>query len=167
MHINRRRYGRGSTAIADNYLFIKYQAAENIRITQLLFPLALARFAVSTLSASLIIIATIVGRATHNLDTGERPVPTSPTNLTSSVHLLGQCFDLVIASYVVIFPQLAFHGHNSLWRELQRIVICLRRNPVSDDPTANIRGINGKQLVLGAEAEFEHHFSTLRAQWNA
>lgn len=87
--------------------------------------------------------------------------------LVPLVHMLGQCFDVVIAAYTVIFPQLAFYGQNGLFRELKKIFsIWSNSTRTHSDTIRDVCDINGNQIAIRIDSEFEYHFASLQTQWN-
>ncbi|KAI1703542.1 serpentine type 7TM GPCR receptor class ab chemoreceptor domain-containing protein [Ditylenchus destructor] len=154
LRINRRRYDENRKQ-SGNYLSNRYQTAENIRSTRLLYPLMTAKVIVSLASAGLLLTAGLVLAISKD---------TAKTIRTASI--LGQSFDLLIATYTVIFPQLAFYGHHSLLSK--KSILCIRRKAVQDVKSAaqNIRRVDGKPLLNDIKHEFDDHFAALEAQWN-
>ncbi|KAI1698327.1 serpentine type 7TM GPCR receptor class ab chemoreceptor domain-containing protein [Ditylenchus destructor] len=156
LRINRRKYDENRKE-SGNYLSNRYQTAENIRSTRLLYPLMTAKVIVSLASAGLLLTAGLV-----------LAVSKDTVAKTQTASILGQSFDLLIATYTVIFPQLAFYGQRSLLWASKKSILCVRRKAVQDVKSAaqNIRGVDGKPLLNDIKKEFDDHFAALEALWN-
>jgi hypothetical protein len=60
LHINKNRYEYYNTEFSNKYLSERYQIAENVRTTRLLYPLMLAYFLVSSTAIIMFIVSAFV-----------------------------------------------------------------------------------------------------------
>ncbi|TMS35197.1 hypothetical protein L596_002648 [Steinernema carpocapsae] len=125
-----------SGAFSNRYLSERYQIAENIRTTKLLYPLVITYLLASLIAIGLMACATIGLDTTLKAlkeNSHQIPLPTKDHPLITA-SLWGQSFDILVAIYAFMFPCLATYGHHSLWRELIKLTSHkdMRVNPSAD-----------------------------------
>jgi hypothetical protein len=153
--INKRRYRHSSSGFEKHYaLSARYQIAENVRTTRLLYPLVLAYLAGSVISI------VILYQAGNTLK-AETKTLGSPFQIYLSATNWGQSFDILFALLAIIFPHLAIYGHHSLLREFRKVLTLDhgRRRP------RRPKRLNGDPLIMTMTEERNLHFERLEAMW--
>ncbi|KAE9555748.1 hypothetical protein FO519_000962 [Halicephalobus sp. NKZ332] len=159
LHINKRRYSHRSNGFENHYaLSTRYQIAENIRTTRLLYPLVTAYLIGSAISVCLLYSA---GQIRRNYIAEEKLI--TLTVLVES-GTWGQSFDLLFALLAVIFPHLAIYGHHSLLREFKRILFFDKE--IRSTNTRQPRTLDGDKLIMSMSEERQLHFKNLEDMWN-
>uniref|UniRef100_A0A914Y3Y6 G protein-coupled receptor n=1 Tax=Panagrolaimus superbus TaxID=310955 RepID=A0A914Y3Y6_9BILA len=151
--INKRRYRYSSSGFEKHYaLSARYQIAENVRTTRLLYPLVLAYLMGSVIS---IIILYQAGNTLKAETLG------SPFQIYLAATNWGQSFDILFALLAIIFPHLAIYGHHSLLREFRKVLTLDhgRRRP------RRPKRLNGDPLIMTCTEERNLHFERLEAMW--
>ncbi|KAK0395489.1 hypothetical protein QR680_001302 [Steinernema hermaphroditum] len=163
LKVNRNRYKDISGGnFSTRYLSERYQIAENIRTTKLLYPLVITYLAASLIAIGLMANATIGLSATlESIDKSTLAKLPTKDHPMMKVSIWGQSFDILVAGYALLFPWLATFGHHSLWREFLKLTS--RKDP-RVNPSAPKR-MNGERLILNAAEERELYFSNLQSQW--
>lgn len=164
LHINKRKYAYNVEMVKDYILSERFQIAENVRSTRLLYPLMIGFLFVSILAIFLFMfLFRIIARFLYNLN-----------NVDILLSLCGQSFDILLASYTIIFPWLAMNSHQKLFEAATLILRCihkkLRARSGNIRPTTNkpqIHDLNGRSLVpLNTNEETDVYFKNLYNLWN-
>jgi len=158
LYINKRKYSHRSNGFENHYaLSARYQIAENIRTTRLLYPLVTAYLIGSVISICLLVSA---GRLRKRYI--EEGVIFS-LDTASQIRLWGHGFDVLFDILTIIFPHLAIYGHQSLLREFKKLIFLdkeSRANPRQP------RTIDGDKLIRSMSEERQLHFKNLEDMWN-
>lgn len=157
LHVNKRRYSHTNHGFETDYaLSQRYQLAENIQTTRLLYPLVMAYLIGSVIGVILLYFG---GQVLRNLKEKNEPI-TLTSYLESSNW--GQSFDILIAVLAILCPHLAIYGHHSLLREFKRILMFKKNSTIPPQP----RTINGNKLIMTMSEERQLHFKNLENMWN-
>ncbi|CAJ0960347.1 unnamed protein product, partial [Mesorhabditis belari] len=154
LRINRKHYQMRNQQPKHPKLSERYQTAENVRSTRLLFPLVLVYLIVSLLSGGILLFGIL------SVDKFSRDLLAFQLKYGP----LFQSFNLIIATYAAVFPYLAMQGHQSFFNAFKEIVFGKRdtpRNPRELVPLS----LDGQQLVPPSNQETEIHFANLKAMW--
>ena len=167
--MNKRRFKHSSSGFEKHYaLSARYQIAENVRTTRLLWPLVLAYLGGSVIS---IVILYQAGNILKNSDLG------SPFQVYIAATNWGQSFDIVFALLAILAPPLAIYGHHSLLRGIvyfyeiktktPAIVLEFRKVLTLDrgNRARRPKRLNGDPLIMTLMEERNHHFEALEAMW--
>ncbi|CAJ0585492.1 unnamed protein product, partial [Mesorhabditis spiculigera] len=153
LKINQQNYRSRARQATHPKLSERYQTAENIRATRLLFPLVVAYLLASLLAGGILLFGL------YNYD------KTSPRAFRLRYRAVFQSFDLITAFYAAMFPYLAMYGHSSLLTAMKSTIFGAK-DPVNRDPESIPLSMDGRRLVVPPRREAEIHFAHLDAIWN-